>query len=196
MRSFTFLCVVFALACGPTETPVASSTTPTLPAVTPPIDPTPPAEPERPVEAPSSLPDDFAMLPSGGPTMTEMAANMTLNHTELRPGATAGTFEMVEVAVLHDGMGMAGERTDVRRAPAPRERVEAIYQYATTNMTALEASCVDPTIMDGATARLVLTYGGERHTFSCTNARSPEFSQLEGLFNALSNELLPAPPPT
>lgn len=193
MRSSLLLLAALTLACGPTEAPAASSATPPSPPPAPTVEPAPPAEPPAPPPAPAALPDDFAMRTGGGPVMAGMAAGMTINHSEIRPGATAGTFDVVVLAVVHDEMGMPGEGTEVRRTTAPRERVEAIYQYVTTNLAALSAPCFDPSIMDGAVARLEVTYAGQAHTFSCVNARTPEFSQLESLYQAVVTETAPTP---
>lgn len=187
MRSLSIVSLVWVLAtaCGPAEAPVASSSTSpssTPPVVEPVVEPAPPA-----------LPDDFRMSAVGGPVMAAMAAGMTLTHAELRPGAVAGSFELVEIAVTNDAMGMPGEAVEARRAPVARERVEALHRYVTEHLAALEGPCFDPTIMDGAMSRLEVTFGGTSHTFSCVNARTPEFIALSEMFDALVIELLPPP---
>jgi hypothetical protein len=136
-------------------------------------------EPERRDPATAGVPTDFSIELGGGPVAASMAANMTLERTRIepRPGSP-GEFDVVLVAISHDEMGHETTTRELRRAPIPVARIDALHRIVRERREELRAPCMDPSIMDGAVRRVLVHADGSDEQFTCVNASTPAFDAL------------------
>jgi hypothetical protein len=154
---------------------------------------TAPPRVDRPDEArgPGAIPTDFSIEVGGGPVAAEVAANITTERTRIEPRlGSPGEFDVVVIAVDHDEIGFESGTREIRRVPAPAARVAALHRLVHERRAELQAPCIDPSIMDGATVRVLVHAGGADEQFSCTNASTPAFEALTTAFRGIVRDSL------